>query len=341
MGFIGWMETRTMRSLQIAVIICLFNTGCTDHTIIREEETPAWSVFTKMNSPLPNDQVQAIAIDKKDVKWIGTADGLATLAGNSWNIYNTVNSPLPSNFITALAVGKESDVWIGTDKGLINYNGASWSVPDKLKGEFVTRLLFDEKSGVLWVGTERGLFRYDGNQWEGYNDAGSALLDLYVSSMAVDRNGTLWVGTFDHFSFIGRLLKFDGSKWTSERLDHRDLPSSFPDALLIDENDIAWLGVKGTMGGMLIRIQDDKWEIYNRLNTGCQGMGGGMNSLAITGNTKWIASGSGLIEYDETSWNYYDTRNSGLPDDYVYTIAIDHEGTKWIGTISGGLAVFK
>ncbi len=36
----------------------------------------------------------------------------------------------------------------------------------------------------------------------------------------------------------------------------------------------------------------------------------------------------------------YNTSNSGLPDNWVYSIAIDDSGNKWIGTSGGGLARF-
>jgi ligand-binding sensor domain-containing protein len=40
------------------------------------------------------------------------------------------------------------------------------------------------------------------------------------------------------------------------------------------------------------------------------------------------------------NWTVYNSSNSGLPYDYVYAIAIDGQGNKWIGTLSGGLAKF-
>jgi len=39
-------------------------------------------------------------------------------------------------------------------------------------------------------------------------------------------------------------------------------------------------------------------------------------------------------------WIIYDTSNSGLPNDWVTSIAIDKNGNKWIGTSGGGLAKF-
>ena len=40
----------------------------------------------------------------------------------------------------------------------------------------------------------------------------------------------------------------------------------------------------------------------------------------------------GLAAFDGTNWTIYNTSNSGLPDNHVQSIAIDENGTKWIGT---------
>jgi ligand-binding sensor domain-containing protein len=40
------------------------------------------------------------------------------------------------------------------------------------------------------------------------------------------------------------------------------------------------------------------------------------------------------------NWTVYNTSNSGLPSNWVYSIAIDGQGNKWIGT-DGGLAVYR
>jgi ligand-binding sensor domain-containing protein len=40
------------------------------------------------------------------------------------------------------------------------------------------------------------------------------------------------------------------------------------------------------------------------------------------------------------NWTVYNTSNSELPSNWVYSIAIDGQGNKWIGT-DGGLAVYR
>ncbi len=42
--------------------------------------------------------------------------------------------------------------------------------------------------------------------------------------------------------------------------------------------------------------------------------------------------GGGLAKFDGVNWTVYNTSNSGLPDNWVYAIAIDGQGNKWIGT---------
>jgi ligand-binding sensor domain-containing protein len=48
----------------------------------------------------------------------------------------------------------------------------------------------------------------------------------------------------------------------------------------------------------------------------------------------------GLAKFDGVNWTVYNTLNSGLPNNWVYAIAIDGQGNKWIGTLGGGLAKF-
>ncbi len=43
----------------------------------------------------------------------------------------------------------------------------------------------------------------------------------------------------------------------------------------------------------------------------------------------------------QTQWKVYNVGNTGLPDNDVYSIVIDGSGTKWFGTLNGGLAAFN
>ncbi len=320
----------------ILAIFLLFISSCVDHTVVKQSQ---WNIYNTGNSILPSNQVQAIAI-KNNVKWIGTAEGLTRIEEDQWITYTPLNSSLPSAFITSIAVDNTGNTWIGTDKGLARYDGTKWSVCDKLLNQFITKLVYHDATHTLWIGTDKGLARYDGTTWERYDDPGSTLMDMFVSSLAVGSNGTLWMGSFDHFAFVGRLLKYEKGTWTSYKLDQHNLNSSFSDVLVIDSEDVLWMGIKGTMGGMVVRIQGEKWDIYNRFTADCF-EGGGVTSITLAANKKWITSATGLTSFDNSTWNCYTKINSGLPDDHILTMAIDNDDNKWLGTLTHGLVVWQ
>lgn len=328
-----------LRSLQqyipLPVVLLLF-------CVSLHAKSNEWLVYNTANSALPDNQVQALTIDNKDVLWIGTANGLTRFDGSQWTTYTTNNAAIPSSFITALATGANGTVWIGTNKGLAQYDGTHWTLYDSttVQGNLaISRMFFDTKTSVLWAGTEKGLLRFDGATWTRYDDSNSGLVEDLVRSVTVDKNGTLWVGTFDHFKFLGRLWKFDGTNWSTTRLDLKELPSSFPDALTVDRNNVLWLGVKGTTGGAIVRIEGDRWEVLRA--TDSPWLHGGVSSLVFEDTTAWIGGGSGLVMYDGENWMGFNSTTSGLPDDYVSSVALDSKGNKWVGTIRGGVGVYK
>jgi ligand-binding sensor domain-containing protein len=63
---------------------------------------PKWKHYNQSNAPLPDNQINAIAITDNNIKWIGTADGLVQINNSAWTVYNKTNSYLPSTYIQAL-----------------------------------------------------------------------------------------------------------------------------------------------------------------------------------------------------------------------------------------------
>lgn len=327
------------------VLLCLIlftncNKGTSNPPV---EEEAEWIIYNAQNSGLPNNQVQAIAIDDQNNKWFGTAEGLARLSGSTWTTYTTANSALPSSYITALANDRTGNLWVGTNKGLARYNGTTWTIYNSanslLLNQEVTRLLYDQNKGELWIGTAAGLVKFDGTTWSRYDEDNSDFFDGFVRSLAIDKNGILWVGTFDSFRFFGRIWKFNGTNWTSTRLDHQGLPSSFPEGMVADDQNVMWIGLKGTMGATLVSVKDDKWDIFN--SSASSALHGGINSVLVEGSTKWLSTGSGLVAYDGNNWKSYSTTNSKIPENTLFTTSIDKNGNKWVGTYYSGVGCLK
>ncbi len=298
-----------------------------------------WLIYDTTNSSLPDNQIQAIAIDEDNIKWIGTAKGLLRIDGSNWEIFNTENSEIPSPVIHSL-YADSNGVLVGTDNGLAKFYEGKWMLFDKEKTIFESQLIVDiikDKENNFWVAGELNLIKIDGSTWEVVLN--ESAIGNY-QSLVVDNNNHIWIGDFNHAGFNGILWEYDGAKWEYNKLnDYPDLISSFPYALAIDSNNIVWMGTGGTPGGRLAKIENNKWQTFTSFNSDFPG--GGINSILIEDSVKWIGSSKGLISFNGKEWKVFNKGNSALPDDWVYTLAIDKYGNKWIGTISGGLAVYK
>lgn len=76
---------------------------------------------------LETEEVQALAVDGANRKWVGTKNGLFLLSPNGEEQierFTVDNSPLLDNNIIDIAVNQETgEVFIGTNKGVISYQG--------------------------------------------------------------------------------------------------------------------------------------------------------------------------------------------------------------------------
>jgi ligand-binding sensor domain-containing protein len=56
-----------------------------------------WRVFTTQNSILPSNLIGSIVIDRNNVKWIGTANGIVRIEGNNWQLFDMTNTHCRTN----------------------------------------------------------------------------------------------------------------------------------------------------------------------------------------------------------------------------------------------------
>lgn len=126
-----------------------------------------WTLYSTFNSSIPDNYVNAIAIDAYSNKWIGTSNGLAKFDGVNWTIYRTANSGLPSNSIRTVAIGYAGNVWIGTAfGGVAKFGGSNWTIfnssNSSLPSNQISFILVDRRNNK-WIGTANGLAVYREN----------------------------------------------------------------------------------------------------------------------------------------------------------------------------------
>jgi hypothetical protein len=141
-----------------------------------------------------------------------------------------------------------------------------------------------------------------------------------VYSLFLNNQGNLWIGTR-----AGLVLLKDGN-WQIFNMGNSGLPDLWIRALLEDDLGNIWIGTdKG-----LVCYDGSNWKVHlsgTKIKSLAKDKKGGI----------WAGTNStGLRNYNGTKW--YDTPGN-LPDGHVYSIAIDDQDNKWIGT-EGGLTKF-
>ncbi|MBE7170333.1 MAG: hypothetical protein INR73_07070 [Williamsia sp.] len=294
------------------------------------EPVPEWASFTTANSLLPDDQINALVIDRNDVKWLATSKGLVRMSGSNFTVFTPANSSIPDPYITAVAVEGNGTVWAGTAAGLVRYTGNSWSVftaaNSLLPDNAITCIAYDSRNKVTWVGTGEGLARIDGNgQWQQVYTTGVIL------SMAADQQGALWVGAFNDFAFRGMIKKYYNGQWTTYQLHDMGYASAFPYGLAVDKANAPVVALAGTVVKSVLRLNGPGWEELPRPENAS-----GFKAVLIDGDNIWVG-GRTLCRYGSKESPLVKLPGTDSP---VAAMARDSKGRIWIGTMYGGLFAY-
>jgi ligand-binding sensor domain-containing protein/signal transduction histidine kinase len=202
-------------------------------------------VFTAYSTKdgLPSNRILSLARDGRDTLWIGTRAGLALHRSGKFSAVAV--APLPSTpSIWSLAADGEGSLWVATGFGLLRYSNGewrTWSVAEGLPNAFVRSIAFAPDRS-LWIGTMGGLAVLRGGKLEAV-----AAVKEHISSLTLDRTGTLWIAT----DSAGLLRK------AGDRVDRlRGAGGLSSDHILgfyEDREGCLWIG---TNGGGLERFKD-------------------------------------------------------------------------------------
>jgi len=265
-----------------------------------------WTVYTRENSGLPDNNVLSLLAAPDGGLWIGTRfEGVAFLDGGNWSYFKPPAPP-------------------GGKAGLQN-------VAEGPQAQAIYDLALDS-TGVLWVGTKvHGLLRFDGSTWTRYDTVNSDLPDNYAWSVVIDGENRVWVGTR-----YGGVAVFDGGSWVIYNTHNSPLPSDDVGCLALDRQQGMWIG---TRRGLAI-LRGNEWQVYTSANSGLPY--DYLEAIAIDQQgAAWLGTfGGGLVRFDGQQWQVYRHATSGLPSDSIYSLSVGQDGTVWAGTFAAGLAAF-
>lgn len=180
------------------------------------------------------------------------------------------------------------------------------------------------QKNIVWVGTNgNGLYKLDGETWKNYTKS-NALLSDNITSLLIDNNESLWVGT------SAGLSRFENGNWSyfteTEGLFNNDIRS-----LACDQVNNIWIG---TRNNRIVKYDGTVFNTYH-VNPEESGEGemGHIHSITsdLSGNV-WAGSCiSGLSKFDGVTWFDYvnDLRS------FVTSSICTEDGDLWIGHYTG------
>jgi ligand-binding sensor domain-containing protein len=275
---------------------------------------------------LPQNAIRALLHSAAGPIWIATDEGLARYDGATFTPVGRREDPgLTSDITTALEETEDGTLWVGTyDGGLVRRRAGRFepvAIPGARAGLRVTGLSRDGAGG-LWVASASGAFHLSKERWQAYTMA-EGLPDDRVSSVAVDVDGTAWIGTRRGLARVvgGRLLpgpeELRGA--ASNRLEPDPAGGIWVGTV---DRGVAHVGAEGV-----------------RLVGAAQGLPSAtVTALAVDRQgALWIGTqAAGLARLRGGRVERFGARD-GLAGDWVSALLEDREGSMWVGTQDAGL----
>ena len=273
--------------------------------------------------PIPYSQVLDVTVadlteDPDGAVWMATTGkGLTRYLDGAYTTFTTSDG-LPDNQIGAL-LATDSGLWIGTPRGLARLKGQSIEVFPELRDRAILSLLEDEH-GSLWFGAAQGLMRLHPitGELEILSSIGDQTL-RGVGSLAVDREGSIWLTTYN-----GGLFQIRTS--TFKNLTERDgLDGDVVDTIWEMSPDEIWIGTYTgkvqTLTEGVLTTQVLPEHLRGRVRNIYRDREGGV----------WIASDGGLMHRNGTRLRLF-TEEDGLPSSHIRMTYQDASGQIWVGT---------
>ena len=210
---------------------------------------------------------------------------------------------------------------------------------------------YDDKYNPIGTGT--GFSVYKDDKWTNYRrfsypPFGDSVVDF--TNILQAPSGDIYAGSAQSGLFV---LRADGTFSYYKQNSFID-PSSTGETLYrvsgmtIDNDGVLWLTVYGGSPHELVAIMPDGTSYQFRVNAGRTTPNAAAHIITDDLNQKWYAAptGGGVIVYDDnhTPETPFDDKyiqlfagegSGGLPDNEVYSLAKDRDGSIWIGTNNG------
>jgi signal transduction histidine kinase/ligand-binding sensor domain-containing protein len=329
-------------------------------------EHEKWASRSFPGIAVNNSDVTTMFVDREDAVWIGTAHhGVFRARGNDIDHFGSTDG-LSSDAVGRFYQDAEGTIWVVTSEGIDNFRDlqvATYSMREGLTAAGASSVLA-ARDGTVWIGNFGGLdFLRDGKL--SAIRSGHGLPGLNVTTLFEDHAGRLWAGV------DSGLWVYDGSAFRAVRhADGSALGIIF--AITEDVHHNIWVRAGPNLDRIYdLRLQDEftSSQISTAYTLAANPRGGIVLGLVNgdlvqyldvktqtfpaneVGNTRQIRDL--LVESDGSVWGttldevarWKDgerknlTMQNGLPCDGIFALVKDRQGTLWLYSQCGLIAI--
>ncbi len=253
----------------------------------------------------------------------------------NWVSYKLSNSQISSNVVSCISVDKNNMKWIGTrDKGVAAFDGKNWFKYDTKNSSLISDFIYCievAEDNSIWVGTAVGLSVYRNGVWQNFSES---YLNKYITDISLGKNGDIWVATE-----VG-LAKYNSGLWQFYNTSNSGIVANYTTCVAVDETGNVWVGTN--MFG-ISKFDGNNWQTYIVANMGVDTSIGNIiiHIAADKDNNIWVAHAvndkagmrGGMTRFDGSKWSEW--KYTGVNTNYVESIYVDKNNTKWVGTTNG------
>jgi len=264
-------------------------------------------------------RVTAIAVTPDGAAWFGFGDdasppaggGLSRFDGQAWQYF------LGDANVRALAIAPDGALWAGMGCDVHRFDGTAWARIGQCGRDLPAGYIFElafAPDGTAWVANRFSLARFDGRSWTTY--------EKLANSLAVARDGTVWINGWTGSQGSNYLAHLDGQKWTTYRASD-GFPGTFQVGAATPDG-LVW-GIAPERG--LGAFDGQSWTSHPISDPI-------LDLVAAPDGVPWAITEAGLARFDGQAWQRIQFDEGR---DTIHAMAFAPDGDIWLGTLQGAI----
>jgi hypothetical protein len=273
-----------------------------------------WQTFTRDNSGLPSNFIQAGGVCPDERIVIAHANGLSLFDGENWE-----NIPATRSYTIANSVACASDgsLWVAHFRGVSTYANGQWTTYAAeflSSGETASELVYHIVAlpeGRVWALTARSVAVFENGKWEIFQEDQGFSDSVFFNALTIDSLGRPWaslsrgVTVYDHgWQFVGTPGYGSSS------------------SMAFDASGKLWLG--SASNGVSV-YNGNTWVDFNR-RLGTLPSDRIRDVVADSQGRVWVATTYGLVVFDGDQRQVYRMDNSEIGDNELRFVVVVNDG---------------